>query len=34
MKVLKSGVKGTKIQENNVVTFHYQASLINGEVFC
>ncbi|MGY8989478.1 MAG: FKBP-type peptidyl-prolyl cis-trans isomerase N-terminal domain-containing protein [Flavobacteriales bacterium] len=32
-EVLKSGIKGTKIQENNVVTFHYQASLINGEVF-
>ena len=32
-EVLKPGNTGTKIQKDNMVTFHYQASLINGEVY-
>jgi|TARA_B110000263_G_scaffold144892_1_gene125699 FKBP-type peptidyl-prolyl cis-trans isomerase len=32
-EVLKPGNTGVQIQEENIVTFHYQASLINGEVY-
>jgi FKBP-type peptidyl-prolyl cis-trans isomerase len=32
-EILKPGNKGARVQKNTVVTIHYQASLINGEVY-
>ena len=32
-EILKLGNKGVKAQKDNIATIHYQASLINGEVY-